>query len=155
MHDDPYGGDYFAWLRRQAAGLRGDPSITIDLDQIAEELEDFSKAELRMATGLVRNIMAGLVLLAFDPNVLDRQRVRCLEIKYLHGMLRGFGTLGMTEFVDMDELWGQAIEIASVTLLERADQLPRRVAGSCPVAFQELLSEEWDVDAAALAVQRE
>lgn len=58
-----YEEDYFAWLREQAAALRRlaqdrrDLPNDLDVNQIAEEIEDVGKSEFRSTRSFIRNIL--------------------------------------------------------------------------------------------------
>jgi hypothetical protein len=95
--DALYSGDYYAWLQQQVAMLRclaqdrrGLPE-GLDLEQIAEEVEDIGKGELRATRGFIRSIFVHVLLAAFDLDTSKRRRWS-LEVRILHAGLRKFAT---------------------------------------------------------------
>lgn len=62
-----YDEDYYAWTQRQAKLLRAlngpssDLPKELDIDHLAEEIEDLGKAELRSVTSLIRQILVHLI----------------------------------------------------------------------------------------------
>jgi hypothetical protein len=68
-----YDRDFYAWTQHQAKLLRAlreaGSSLPpdVDLDHVAEEIEDLGKAELRSVTSLIRQILMHLIKAASDP----------------------------------------------------------------------------------------
>ena len=146
-----YDEDYYAWLQHQAAALRRlaqdrrDLPNDLDIAQIAEEIEDVGKSELRATEGFIRNILIHVLLVAFDLDSSARRRWR-LEIRTFHAGLRKFATASMRQFVDMDELWSDAIEMADARLQEYVNRLPRTLPTRCPLSFDEIREKRVDWD---------
>lgn len=147
-----YEDDYFEWLQQQAAALRRlarerrDLPNDLDIAQIAEEIEDVGKSELRAVEGFIRNILVHVLLLAFDLDSAARRRWRS-EIVTFHAGLRRFATASMRRLIDMDALWSDAIEIADARLQEHLGRLPRGLPGTCPLSFDEIREKRLDWDA--------
>jgi hypothetical protein len=146
-----YDEDYYAWLQQQAAALRRlaqdrrDLPNDLDVAQIAEEIEDVGKSELRATEGFIRNVLIHVLLVAFDLDSSARRRWR-LEIRTFHAGLRKFATASMRQLVDMDELWSDAIEMADARLQEYVNRLPRTLPARCPLSFDEIREKtvDWD-----------
>lgn len=67
--DRLYERDYLAWTMQQAQALRsrnGDRNV-LDHDDLAEEIEDLGKSELRACESQLENIIEHLLKLQFDP----------------------------------------------------------------------------------------
>jgi hypothetical protein len=146
-----YDEDYFAWLQQQAAALRRlaesrrDLPNDLDIEQIAEEIEDVGKSELRSTRSFIRNILVHVLLVAFDSRSSARMRWRS-EILTSHAGLRSFATPSMRQLIDMDELWSDAIESADARLQEYVNHLPRNLPDRCPLTFDQIVSKtvDWD-----------
>lgn len=147
-----YDEDYFAWLQQQADALRRlaqsrrDLPNDLDVEQIAEEIEDVGKSELRATRSFVRNILMHLILIAFDAEADAQPRWRT-EILNFHEAFRSFATRSMRQLVDLDELWTDAVEGADTRLLKYGSKLPKGLPSACPIGFEELLAKEVDWDA--------
>jgi Domain of unknown function DUF29 len=62
-----YDEDFYAWTQQQAGLLRRMPRVgtELDLDNIAEEIEDLGRSDLRTAQSLVEHIIEHLLKLEF------------------------------------------------------------------------------------------
>ncbi len=67
-----YERDFFAWTRDQAAALRAWPERfrpnALDVEHLAEEIEDLGKSERRAAESLIRQILIHLLRLRHHPD---------------------------------------------------------------------------------------
>jgi hypothetical protein len=155
-----YDGDYFAWLQQQAAALRRlaqdrrDLPNNLDVEQIADEIEDVGKSELRATRSFIRNILVHVLLLAFDTRSSARLRWKA-EIVVFHAGLRHFATPSMRQLIDLDELWKDAIELADAGLQEYIDRLPRTLPERSPLNFEEITAKTVDWDSLILRLGRE
>jgi hypothetical protein len=146
-----YDEDYFAWLQQQAAALRRlaqsrrDLPNDLEIEQIAEEIEDVGKSELRATRSFIRNILIHLLLVAFDLHSSARGRWKS-ELLVFHAGLKSFATLSMRQLIDMNALWNDAIEVADARLQDYASQLPRRLPSRCPLSFDQMISDSIDWD---------
>src|SRR5512143_1147712 len=66
-----YDTDYYAWTLEQAAALRGlaahRSNVPIDILNLAEEVEDLGKSELRHVFSLYEQILLHLLKIEFSP----------------------------------------------------------------------------------------
>ena len=74
--DALYDQDYYAWTQQQAELLRHLPLTgnRIDAENVAEEIEDLGRSELRAAQSLVEHIIEHLLKLEHDPVRLKHSR---------------------------------------------------------------------------------
>ena len=67
-----YKTDYYAWTKQQAATLRAmaarGESPTLDLENLAEEVESLGRSDLNMVRSQVRRIIEHLLKLEFSPS---------------------------------------------------------------------------------------
>jgi len=146
-----YDEDYFAWLRQQAAALRQlardrhDLPNDLDIDGVAEEIEDVGKSELRAAESFATNLFGHLLLLAFDPLAPARDHWRG-EVAAFHRMFRKVMTPSMRQLIDLDGVWEDAWGEAQARLLVHGRRLPRTGPARCPFGFDELVEKtiDWD-----------
>lgn len=155
-----YEEDYFAWLQQQAAALRRlaeerrDLPNDLDIVQIAEEIEDVGKSELRAAENFITNILVHLLLLAFDPHTPARDGWRT-EILTFHRTLLKFASPSMRQLIDLDTLWDDARAEAEARLRIYGRPLPRSAREGCPLTFETLTAKNVDWDAAVLRLMNE
>ena len=112
-----YDDDFLVWTERQALALRAlaksrsDLPNDLDLEHVAEEIEDMGRSELSAARSHIRNIMTHLIKASCDP---DAQAVGhwAGEARAFH---RSFGdrfTPSMRSRLDLPKLWREAREDA-------------------------------------------
>src|SRR5918992_415625 len=83
-----YDEDFYAWTQEQAAALRtlrGDSRL--DVEHLAEEIEDLGKSDLQAVESYVQQIMAHLLKLDYSGFDLPRRHWRA-EIVAFRGNLR-------------------------------------------------------------------
>jgi Domain of unknown function DUF29 len=72
-----YEADFYAWTRQQALALRRfaktRPNLPLDLEHIAEEIQDLGKSERDAVYSLARQIMQHLLLIEHSPAIAQRQ----------------------------------------------------------------------------------
>jgi hypothetical protein len=130
-----YDEDFYAWTQQQASALRthfrGDNRL--DVDHLAEEVEDLGNSELRAVESYVENIIAHLLKL--DHSGLDwpRQHWR-EEILAFRKSLRRRMTVSLRRTVDekLGELYEDARQAAAASLLESEPGLIRRLPRTNP-----------------------
>ena len=66
-----YQTDYYAWTRQQAAALRK-LAATLDLENLAEEVESLGRSDLNTVRSRVRRIIEHLLKLEYSPSVPPR-----------------------------------------------------------------------------------
>jgi len=142
-----YDTDYYLWTQDQARRLRAlTGHNNLDIEHLAEEVEDMGKAELRAAKSYLRKILVHLLKLATAPGATAAAHWRT-EIVALHNDLLATVTPGMRQHLDLNKIWDRAKREAAVGLAEHGDALPDDVPDEAPVCLEALLSENLDIDA--------
>jgi uncharacterized protein DUF29 len=116
-----YDDDIYAWTQQQAevlrrlAETRRDLPNELDLENVAEEIEDAGKSELHRIEGFVRLILLHLVKAASvrDARAADHWRK---EVKIWRIDLRKDLTASMRAKIDLDEAWEVAVTKAEIDL---------------------------------------
>jgi Domain of unknown function DUF29 len=71
-----YGADFYAWTRQQAKELRRlaktRPNLPLDLEHIAEEIQDLGKSEHDAAFSLAQRVIEHLLLIQYSPAAGER-----------------------------------------------------------------------------------
>jgi hypothetical protein len=152
-----YEADILAWAEQQAAALRSlagrrDLPNALDLENVAEEIEDVGRSELRAVESLAGNILVHLILLWADPDAPSIRGWRG-EIAAWRVALRRRVSPSMHGRVDMEGLWRDAVTVACARLsdwdVEMAVRAEAALAGvHCPFDLASLGGEPFDVSAA-------
>src|SRR5919109_178418 len=67
MTTPDYDADFYAWAQAQAAALRAKDWAALDLDHLAEEVEELRKTERRAVRSQLRLILSHLLKWAHQP----------------------------------------------------------------------------------------
>jgi hypothetical protein len=130
-----YDEDFYAWTQQQAKALRthfrGDNRL--DVEHLAEEIEDLGKSELKALESQVINILAHLLKL--DHSSLDWPRNHWRrEILTFRKVLERRLTTSLKRLLldEFDELYASAREDAAAALMETEPGLIRRLPKANP-----------------------
>lgn len=145
-----YDTDLYAWSQQQAEVLRGmasrrrDLPNDLDLDHVAEEIEDLGKSELRTVQSHLRQMLSHLVKLASSPGSASAAGWKT-EILDHQELARDHLTNAMRKDVDMEATWRRARSDAFRKLAIYGEQMAQ-MPESCPWSLDELLSDEVEVN---------
>jgi Domain of unknown function DUF29 len=127
--------DFYAWTQEQAAVLRehfqGDNRL--DVEHLAEEVEDLGKSEFKALESQVVNIIAHLLKL--DHSSLDwpRNHWRQETLAFRNVLKRRVtGSLKRLLLAELDELYATARDNAAASLIESEPDLIRRLPKDNP-----------------------
>jgi hypothetical protein len=76
-----YNADIVAWANEQAAFLRSGQLSVIDIEHIAEEIEDVGKSEQREFTSHMAGLLAHLLKWQFQPSHRGASREKTIKAK--------------------------------------------------------------------------
>ncbi len=140
-----YDQDFYAWTQDQAAALRahfrGDNRL--DVEHLAEEVEDLGKSELKTLESQVINILAHLLKL--DHSSLDWPRNHWRrEVLTFRKLLERRLTASLKRLLldQLDELYASAREDAAAALIESEPGLIRRLPKANPYDWAAIESRE-------------
>ena len=151
-----YDSDFLIWTQQQAQALRAlaksraDLPNELDLEHVAEEIEDMGKSELNAVKSRIRNIMIHLIKAACDPNA-RAQPHWAIEVRAFHGELIYKVTPAMHARLDLPAIWRRARKVALADLAEFGLREPAGLPTDCPFTQEELISDE--IDFAALCAR--
>jgi hypothetical protein len=143
-----YDADFYAWTQHQAKALRalqdGRHSLPhdLDIDHLAEEIEDLGKAELRSVTSLIRQILVHLIKAASDPKAGAFAHWRA-EVTAFYVDLPDRYAPSMRQPIDMDVLWRSARKVAQAQLQAFGGSVAPRIPTDCPFSLDQLLAEDF------------
>ena len=147
-----YDTDFYAWTQDQAEKLREVRDNRLDAANLAEEVADLGKSELRAVTGHLDQLLIHLLKAAYSPA--DPPRPGWLNEADLHHreMLKAF-TPSMRRKIDLAGSWRTAVRVTNRELAHHGE---RQLAADtpCPFTLDDLLAEKFDVDAAVERLSR-
>jgi hypothetical protein len=136
-----YEADIVAWAKEQAELLRSGRLSAIDIEHVAEEIEDVGKSEQRELASRMAVLLVHLLKWQYQPELQSGSWKRTIK-EQRRAILRRLArtpSLGVTvrdpEWVE--DVWGDAVSIA----------IEETGIGSfpdtCPWAVEVILSEDW------------
>jgi hypothetical protein len=146
-----YDSDFYLWTQEQAALLRAMPrSNALDIDNLAEEVEDMGRAELNKVASLLTQVLAHLLAIALEPAAPARAHWVGEILAFQADARRAFSP-GMRQRLDVADMWHDAARQVVAELVESGR--PRIAAPpSCPLSLDTLLAHEFDHEAALAAI---
>ena len=141
-----YEDDFYAWTQEQAELLRQGPAGAnrLDLDLIAEEIEDSGKGELHICQSLCERIIEHLLKLEFSGLDEPARHWRD-EIIEWRVQLGRKSTRSIIAKLDLADRYRVALRL--LQRLERdAPGLMQRVPAECPYSLDQILGsdeEDW------------
>ncbi|MDO4233034.1 MAG: DUF29 domain-containing protein, partial [Lautropia sp.] len=134
--------DIVAWANQQAAYIREGRFELLDLEHIADEIEDVGKSEQRELISRMAVLLAHLLKWQYQPG--RRGASWQVTIKNqrdsIERRLRKTPSL-KTVLVDTDwwaDAWGDAIELA-----DRETGLANQFPESCPWSIDQIMDKDW------------
>lgn len=148
---DRYETDFYAWTHEQAALLRwlraASASLPagIDLDQIAEELEDMGRSDLRSARKLVFQILVHVLKISSAPEIASVNHWYSEINGFLVQLVDDAYAPSMRQRIDMQAVWTSACDQALIELEERGGRLLDGLPMTCPFSLDDLLERRRDI----------
>jgi hypothetical protein len=136
--DNLYDEDILTWSEQQALSLRRRSANALDWDNLAEEIEDVGRSQLRaVESHLIQALLHDLEAAAWAGSR-DVAHWRA-EARGRRGDARAAFTPSMGQRLDVATLYRRALRRMPETI---DDQPPLPVPQTCPVTLDELLAEE-------------
>ena len=134
-----YDEDFYAWTQEQAQALRthfkGDNRL--DVEHLAEEVEDLGKSELNAIESYIVQIIAHLLKLDYSGHAAPRVHWRAEILNFRQNIDRKITpTIRRTVERELQELYRGGRQVAAAGALVHEPDLIRRLPKSCPY--------EWD-----------
>lgn len=141
-----YEEDFYAWTQQQAELLRRLPAIgnELDIEHIAEEIEDLGRSDLRAARSLCQHIIEHLLKLEFSglEEPADHWQDEIVEWRL---QVEQILTRSIEAKLDLPGCYKAAIRL--VRRLERdVPGLISRLPAECPYTLEQIISaggEDW------------
>jgi hypothetical protein len=141
-----YDTDFYAWTQDQAEKLREVRDNRLDAANLAEEVADLGKSELRAVTSHLESLLVHLLKAAYSPA--NQPRSGWLNEADAHqDLARQAFWPSMHDKIDLTRLWRRALRQTNRELADYGEaEVPQNTP--CPFTLDELLTEDFDVDAA-------
>jgi hypothetical protein len=136
-----YENDIVAWAKEQASLLRSGKLSALDIEHIAEEIEDVGKSEQRELASRMAVLLAHLLKWQYQPERQSGSWQRTIkeQRKAIARRLKNTPSLkvSINDSEWFDDAWGDAI---SITINETGmGNFPE----ICPWTIENILSENW------------
>jgi len=141
--------DFVSWAFEQAERLRSLPDLNnagLDVENLAEEIEDLGRNEINKLHSLMRQAMSHLIKIAVDPDSPSRRHWQ-QEVSGFVLPIRRVWSPGYRQRIDMQEIWGDAKEEASNALAAYDVSMPA-LPETCPYALDLFVDRGFDTVAA-------
>ncbi len=134
-----YDHDFYAWTQNQAQLLRGGQFDGLDIEQIAEELEDMGRSEKRALESRLEVLIMHLLKWQYQPNLRSRSWQLTIREQRLrvHNLLEDNPSLQPYLSQRLGKIYGLAIIAA-----ERETGL-NLFPETCPYEIKQILSENF------------
>jgi hypothetical protein len=144
--------DFYSWTQEQAALLRKLPreSNLLDIDNIAEEIEDMGRAEINQITNLLVQTLTHVIKIAADP---EAQPVAHWVSEADNFQSQAIVTYspGLRQRLDLPKIWKLAKRGAGNALAEFAVAMPS-LPDDCPMTLDQLLDQDFSPRVAAVLI---
>ena len=130
-----YDEDFYAWTQQQAKALRthfkGDNRI--DVEHLAEEVEDLGKSELHAVESYIENVIEHLLKLDYSGSIEARDHWRA-EVDAFRASIERKITPKIRQQVEaeLEALYERARRAAARSLHQREPDFVRRLPKRCP-----------------------
>lgn len=141
--------DFMGWTENQAGILRAMPIGTsgLDTENLAEEIADLGRSEIRETSTLLRQVLVHLVELAAQPHA-EPARHRVKEVLAFQGDAVLACLPGIRQRIDVAAVWRLACNAARRSLAQDGVTVAN-LPGECPFTIEELLDADFDPAPAA------
>ena len=144
-----YQTDYYAWTRQQAAALRALAAArvnsTLDLENLAEEVESLGRSDLNTVRSQVRRIIKHLLKLEYSPSTAPRADWRH-SVAQARDEVEDHITVSMHPDVaaELAKLFGRGRRDAALGLARHGErEAAKALPVTCPYTFDQIVSHDW------------
>jgi hypothetical protein len=130
-----YDEDFYAWTQQQAQALRAHfkDDNRLDVEHLAEEIEDLGKSDLHAVQSFIEHIIAHLLKLDYSGQAAPRAHWRAEIVNFRQNIDRKISpSIRRTVLRELDELYRRARQTAAVGALVHEPDLIRRLPKFCP-----------------------
>jgi Domain of unknown function DUF29 len=149
--DDLYDEDIYAWSQHQAAVLRGlrsrrDLPNELDLEHVAEEIEDVGNSQLSAVQSYLRLIFVHLMKAACSRSVEPQLHWRGEVVGFHLDLVSRFKE-SMRKDIDLDSICSGAFKQAAASLKDHGEEISPLLRLGCPFELDELVCQDIEPEA--------
>lgn len=151
-HGKQHNTDFYSWTQEQAALLRALPrgSNLLDVDNIAEEIEDMGRAEINQVTNLLMQTLLDTIKIAADPEAHPVAHWVAGADNFQRQALVA-SSPGLRQRLDLPKMWKLAKRGAKNALAEFNVDAPS-LPDECPLNLDQLLDQDFSPREAASVI---
>ena len=147
-----YEEDFYGWSQQQAAVLRAmarrcDMPNELDLEHVAEEIQDVGNAELNSVRSFLRNVLAHAIKAGSGVRT-DLVPYWRREIVNFHIELIGRYSPAMRHRISLQDVWELAIRQAVADFDMYGEVTPGGLPTECPFRLDELVTTRFEAGTA-------
>lgn len=141
---DLYQNDFYLWTQQQAALLRALPASSTPLDtaNLAEEMEEMGKAQVRDLTHMLARTLSQVVRLAIEPDS-DAGETWAGSADEMQSSAIAMVSPALKEAVSLDEIWSIA-KFLPLNALTHARERNITLPDQSPMTLDQLLADDFD-----------
>lgn len=144
-----YETDYYAWTRQQAAELRrlakAGAGSTLDLENLAEEVESLGRSDLNTVRSQVRRIIEHLLKLEHSPAQAPRPQWK-QSVGQARDEVADRLTASLRRDVEKDlgTLFQRGRRDAELGLMQHGEpEAAKALPVTCPYGFEQIIRQDW------------
>lgn len=139
-----YETDFCGWTQEQAAILRGmaGSETRLDVANLAEEIEDLGRTEIREVANLLRRTVANLIKLTVGSESQAKNRWFEDAVAFQGNAVAALSP-GLKQRIDIEKIWHLASNEAARILENHRTPVPE-LPSACPLSLDDLLVESFD-----------
>jgi hypothetical protein len=144
--------DFYGWTQEQAALLRALPreSNLLDVENIAEEIEDMGRAEINQINNLLMQALLHVIKIACDPDAQSVAHWVAEADNFQRQALVAYSP-GLKQLLDVPKMWKLAKRGATNALAEFNVSVPS-LPEECPLGVDQLLADDFSPREAAATI---
>jgi hypothetical protein len=137
-----YDGDVLLWSREQAAALRAGEFSKLDIEHLADEIEDVGKSEQRELASRMANLLAHLLKYQHQPDRRGRSWLTTIRTQRKE-VLRDLRATPSLQPLLKDGEWRDIVWGHAVTQAAKETGLDVDFGETCPWSFDQVLTTDW------------
>ena len=144
--------DFYGWTQDQAALLRALPPMSnqLDIENLAEEIEDMGRAEIKEISSLLRQTLTHVVTITADPEAASTLHRVSEASGFQSDAVLGYSPR-LKQRLDLPTIWKLAKRNAAYSLGEFGVDVPP-LPDECPLTLDQLLDPDFSPREAAAIV---
>jgi len=144
-HSSLYRQDYYAWSLEQSAALRARRFEALDIDHLAEEVEDLAKSERRELRSRLTRILVHLLKCRFQPARRSRswEATLALQRAEIADLFHDSPSLRSELPESVERAYSVALRQAGKEMRMKRERWERLFPARCPWSPKQILDEDF------------